>query len=269
MTVVGITMVRDEEDVIASTIMHMQGQVDALIVADNGSTDGTRRILDAFASDTVIVLDDPVVGYYQSEKMTALARQAEAWFGAEWIVPFDADEIWMHVGHWPLRDVLPGLKHDIVHVPLFDHVATGELTDCDPISRMTWRRQQAAGLPKTCFRWKPDLTIGMGNHDVRIGDDILEGTTIPGLMIHHFPYRSVKQVISKIRNGAEAYAATDLADIYGSHWRGWGKILEAEGEPAIEALFRKWHWRETPDIGVFIDRESQPPLVFDPVRIRQ
>ena len=153
--VVGVVMVRDEADIIAPTIKHMQTQVDAIIVADNGSVDGTRRILDAMASDSLLVVDDPVVGYYQS---------------AKWVIPFDADEIWLHVGGWPLRDVLPGLKHDVIHVPLFDHVATGPLTECDPIARMGWRRPKAAPLPKVCYRYDPELTIGMGNHDVRVGE---------------------------------------------------------------------------------------------------
>ena len=265
--VVGVVMVRDEADIIASTIKHMQTQVDAIIVADNGSVDGTRRILDAMASDSLLVVDDPVVGYYQSAKMTALARQAHEWFGAEWVIPFDADEIWLHVGGWPLRDVLPGLKHDVIHVPLFDHVATGPLTECDPIARMGWRRPKAAPLPKVCYRYDPELTIGMGNHDVRVGEVRSEGTTIPGLMIHHFPYRSPEQVVRKIRNGAQAYAATDLREDYGDHWRGWGKILDREGEPAIEELFRKWHWREVPDRPHRIGDEHQPALVFDPVRL--
>ena len=46
MTVVAVTMVRDEEDVIRSTVAHMLDEVDAVIVADNLSTDRTREILD-------------------------------------------------------------------------------------------------------------------------------------------------------------------------------------------------------------------------------
>ncbi|WP_373067548.1 glycosyltransferase family 2 protein [Gemmatimonas sp.] len=269
MAVVGVSMVRDEADIIPAVIKHMWSQVDALLIADNGSIDGTREMLEAMMGSSTIpfvVVDDSEVGYYQSRKMTGLAAIARDLFEAEWIVPFDADEIWTHVGGWPLKDVLPGLKHDIIHVPLFDHVATGAL-DSEPIGRMGWRRPQAAPLPKTCFRWKPELTIGMGNHDVRIEEEIRQGTTIPGLMIHHFPYRSTRQVITKIRNGAQAYAATDLPDVYGGHWRGWGSILEAEGEPAIEKLFRKWHWREFPERKLTIDGESQPALVFDPVKL--
>ena len=41
----GVSMVRDEADVIEGTLRHMADEVDELIVADNGSVDGTTDIL--------------------------------------------------------------------------------------------------------------------------------------------------------------------------------------------------------------------------------
>lgn len=97
MTTVAVCMARDEADVIGSTVAHMLAQVDAVIVADNLSTDRTREILDEMASahpGRLVVVEDPDPAYRQSEKMTALALRARLDFGAEWIVPFDADEVW-------------------------------------------------------------------------------------------------------------------------------------------------------------------------------
>jgi hypothetical protein len=42
MTVVAVSMVRDEEDIVGATVAHMRSQVDHVIVADNLSTDRTR-----------------------------------------------------------------------------------------------------------------------------------------------------------------------------------------------------------------------------------
>ena len=95
-------MVKDEADIVAATVAHMCGQVDAVIVADNNSTDGTRDILDGLP---VTVVDDPDPAYYQSRKMTALAGRARVEFDATWVIPFDADE-WWYSPHGRIADVL-------------------------------------------------------------------------------------------------------------------------------------------------------------------
>src|ERR1035438_2201973 len=104
MTTFGIAMVKDECDVIEGTIRHLADEgMAGIVIADNGSTDGTREILDELAHDESLpcplhVFDDPEIGYYQSRKVSALAEVAGG-FGADWIVPFDADERWIaHIG---------------------------------------------------------------------------------------------------------------------------------------------------------------------------
>ena len=96
MTVVGIAMVRDEDDVIETVLRHMATQVDYLMVANNRSVDGTEETILALIDEglPIALTQDDEVGYMQSEKMTGLAHHANDWIGADWIVPFDADEIW-------------------------------------------------------------------------------------------------------------------------------------------------------------------------------
>lgn len=255
-------MVRDEADIIGTVIGHMQGEVDYLIVADNGSTDGTREILEAAG---VEVVDDPEIGYYQSEKMTALSCRAMR-RGAEWIIPFDADEVWA-AGKGRIADVLrslPGEAH-IAEATLIDHVATGiDPEGGSPIESMPWRRTTQAPLRKVAVRARAGLIIHQGNHSASF-EDVTHPLTVTGeLEIRHFPYRSEQQFIRKARNGAEAYAATDLPEEAGAHWRGYGRILNEQGEDACAAIFRKWFYREDPRVEIDIEGEIQPPLIFDP-----
>jgi hypothetical protein len=270
-TVAAIAMVKDECDIITRTVMNMSFHVDAMIVADNGSTDGTRDLLDALADVVrvpMFVLDDPQVGYEQSRKMTAMAHLAHTKYGASWIVPFDADEFWKSDND-RIADVLSSVHPSQQHAEaaLFDYVATG--TDKagihDPIARIQWRRRNSAPLPKVACRWHEDMIIEMGNHGVSYRGYVPD-PVLPQFTIGHFPYRSPQQVITKIRNGAKAYAATNLPDYYGAHWRGWGRILDEQGEEAIIDLFHKWHYRKDPTAFVDIDGERQPPLVKDPIK---
>lgn len=262
-----ITMVKDEADIIERVVRHMADEVDAVIVADNMSTDGTRDILDSLASQLdVTVVDDPEVGYHQSAKMTELARQARLHHGADWIVPFDADE-WWYSPFGRIGDILEGLADQWLVMPatLYDHVATAEddRSVTDPVARLGWRRENAGAMPKVACRWRRDLVIEMGNHSASYHG----GATIcdAQLVVRHFPYRSVEQLVRKVRNGAAAYAATDLGAEFGPHWRQWGQILDQSGPEAIADLFHTWYWREDPSVQLDIHGEIQAALIFDPV----
>lgn len=255
-------MVRDEADIIGTVVAHMQSQVDHVIVADNGSTDGTREILEGLG---VEIIDDPEIGYYQSRKMSALAQRAiEA--GADWIVPFDADEVWSAKGG-TISEAL-ALMPDEAHMAeaaLFDHVATGADPEADnPVSSMPWRRTAQAPLRKVAVRALPGVVIEQGNHGAKF-PGVSHPLAVSGwLEVRHFPYRSARQFIRKAKNGAEAYAATDLPESAGGHWRGYGRILAEQGEAACASVFIKWFFRDDPTQPIEIEGERQPPLIYDP-----
>ena len=246
--VVSISMCKDEADVVEDCLRRMATQVDHLIVADNGSTDGTREILGELVGDLPLtVLDDPEVGYWQSRKMSALARQAAA-LGAEWVIAHDADEVW-YSPFGRVGDVLAEQDGaSIATAELYDHVPTAaDPDDGAPADRIGWRRREKAPLPKVACNPHPAVTIHQGNH----GADY--GATIDGLLVvRHFPYRSPAQMISKARNGAAAYAATDLPEHVGQHWRDYGRLTDDQ----IGDVFRNYFWSASP--------ETDPSLIYDP-----
>ncbi len=245
---VAITMCKDEVDVIEGSITRMLSQVDTVIVADNGSTDGTREILEGLPIELV---DDPEVGYYQSQKMSALAAKA-AEQGADFVIPFDADEVWLSP-HGRIGDVLARCEEVAAPAPIFNYVAAADDDPAlPPLERIRWRRREALGLPKVACRAALPVTIEQGNHGAHYPSGVAHGL----LEVHHFPYRSEDQFLSKVRNGAAAYKATDLPEGTGAHWRQYGQLLDREGPEAVKAWFRE-HF-------VSDDPENDPDLILSP-----
>jgi hypothetical protein len=97
------------------------------------------------------------------------------------------------------------------------------------------------------------VTIDAGNHGAHYPD----GIAIDLLEVRHFPYRSPEQFVRKARNGAAAYAQTDLPFSTGQHWREYGRLIEEGGDEAGEAWFREHFWVYNP--------QQDPSLVYDPV----
>ncbi len=224
--IVGIAMVRDEQDVIGDTIdHHLAHGVDRLIIADNLSEDDTRGILEKYPEVQVVEDDDPA--YQQAEKMTRLAYMASEQ-GAEWVLPFDADELF-YTDHGSLAAFFAAQTADIIEATVWDHIATDDdPPGCHPFTRIRHRRQTPQRMPKIAFRAHPDAELHMGNHDVN-----RPGERAAGLYARHFQYRSFEQMVHKLRVGREAYECSNLHPTYGAHWRDGGAQSDAE-------LFRRW-----------------------------
>jgi len=251
-------MVRDEADIIAATLHHMVAEgVDGIVIADNRSTDGTRALIEGVADRVpvpVVLVDDPEIGYYQSRKMTALARRA-ADLGASWIVPFDADEIWYADSDKNLADVLRSQDPAVttVSATLLNHYETAfDADEGVPFRAMVYRKREPGALPKVAFRWHDDAVIGQGNHSVDVPGDV--STSTAGVALRHFAYRGADHFVRKARNGYEAYLATDLGPNVGAHWRQYGETLERSGEEALRAHYAAWFRFDYPaDAGMVWD----------------
>ena len=257
-------MCKDEADIIETTLRNMLTHVDWVIVADNMSTDSTPLILDRIQADNdrLIVFPDENPAYYQSDKMTALAHKAREELGADWVVPFDADEIWYSSFAPTLKERLDvlGPQWQVVQADLYDHVSTGadNMNEPNPVERIRWRIVEPLPLPKVACRWRKDLVIDAGNHRALYDSS---GATISHdrFVVRHFPYRSTDQFVRKVRNGAAAYKLTDLDYTVGNHWRGYGQILEAHGEEAlITEVYARYFYEADPL------RPNNRPLIEDP-----
>lgn len=235
----GIAMVRDEADVIGTTIDHLLAQgVDRVLVVDNGSVDGTRELLRSRAGHRLLVGDDPVVPYFQAEKMTWLAHRA--WrAGADWIVPFDADE-WWFAERGSLAEHLRATADSVLYADL--HHMVPVQADPSELSTAEFVLDATPGFPgKVAFRAHPLARLDRGNHAVaRVG------STARSLRIAHAVYRGPAQVMRKVRQGTAAASLTgdDIAGLT-PHWarasvhddaeieRMWSTISQGMPEPRL------------------------------------
>ena len=245
--ITAVMMVKDEADIIEGTIRHLLGEVDHVIVADNGSTDGTLDILYWLPME---VVEDREQAYYQSEKMTALAQMA-ADQGAEWIVPVRRRRTLVcgrpaSERSWSISRPAGTLSK----VTLWNHFPSGIDPPGDPFQSIVWRQKEPAGMGKVAFRWEEGAVIHQGNHDVTLGE---KNYGLP-VSLRHFPYRSAEQFVRKARNGAAAYKASDLPESWGAHWRSYGEILERHGPEALEEVFYTYfHFMSPIDNGMVHD----------------
>jgi hypothetical protein len=187
--VIGISLVRNEADVIGVTIAHhLALGLDGIVVADNGSTDGTDEVLRRISKgESRLRWRRDESPFDQAVLTTRLAREAYD-LGADWVVPFDADEFWW-AGGKDLKTILARTDASVLSVELVTfvqarrHVRSTTLALAD----ITWRpanqlepdrdtrdlieaRQLAclemAALRKLVFRANPKLEVGRGNHKI-------------------------------------------------------------------------------------------------------
>ncbi len=206
----GIAMVKNEADVIEAFVRHNLGFVDAFAIVDNDSVDGTREILVQLQQEglPIILFDDPVVGHFQAEIVTAVYRKVVPPFKPRFVFLLDADEFIVASSreelYVQLRAMRPGTLARYrwrTYIP----APTGPEGDTsDPLRSITHRK--VVERPKRPF-WKPiivtkpkidmKLKIQQGNHDVKYAGMPLRRVKLRDVAIAHFPVRSVDQITSK------------------------------------------------------------------------
>lgn len=260
MSTCAVVLVKDELDVVEPLVRHLLANVDEVEVSDNLSTDGTYdRLLElASRDDRLVVRTNEERGYYQAEVTTARALAALE-RGHEWVVPCDADELWFASDGRRIADYLAGFAPDVgrVRALLYNHLPTAldPEDEPNPFRRIGWRQRQhqEARFGKVAARLRPDLRIEQGNHAISTEGVCVE---VGGLEVRHFSWRSAEQYERKIANGFAAYAASDLPESMGAHWRMHGDPAAPDFGERVRAHFYQWFWSPDP--------EANPELVYAP-----
>ncbi len=256
MKLLGAAMLRNEADVVESFVRHNLSLLDALVVVDHGSSDGTSEILDALVAEglPLEVERDASVGYLQSEIMTRTVRRALTQHGADFVFALDGDEFLKAPRRELLDDVLATLPEGLhaamqwqTYVPEFDDPTAPRSSVLARAKRRL--AQERHGLHKVivgrAFIEMPDAVIAVGNHVVlpsaghSTAQQPVKHARISAevVALAHLPVRNARQLTNKIIIGwlAHCVARRSNADL-AFHWRELYQELADGAAPSVERL---------------------------------
>lgn len=220
MNALAIAMVKNEADIIEASVRHNLHYVDLYVVIDNASTDGTREILEALRAEglPLLIVDDPVFGHFQAEKVTETYRRVVPVFQPELVYLLDADEFIRASGRAALEQALAALPAGHVGLlPWVTHLPDPSVPEAqarqDPLGHAPMRRRREEPVyHKAVIRRRPAddarLRVEQGNHGVTWADGGRPpAMRLDGAAIAHLPVRSVGQLTAKVVNGWMACVA--------------------------------------------------------------
>jgi glycosyl transferase family 2 len=281
MRVAGVSLMRDEEDIVALNLLfHLSLGIDEILVIDNGSSDSTLSILRRLAKRTGKVRWSIDSGTYrQHELTTGLAREA-ARRGADWIMVIDADEFWQPSK--PLKQILVETAASVLMVPIVNFIQrrAQRTRSPDQLLHMTRRVESPVGPvadtrhlvesrsiafvemeypPKCITRASDSMDIHPGNHKIT-GVEGSEETT-NAVRCLHAPLRSFEVLRGKVEQGRRVEEARVFPPTGGWHVKRWRRLAQ-EGELDAE-------WNANSYEGNALDVFGQPHALAVDERLRE
>jgi hypothetical protein len=208
MRLAGISIVRDEADIIEPWARHNCHFLDKLYIVDNGSTDSTRQIIQDLIAEglPIEMVDHGQHGaFYQGQRTTRLMRHAAADGDWDFIVPLDGDECICATDRGTLEAELADFP--AAFLPSFREIRY-KLSDLDdpaivnPLERIR-HVQDKAPAPFKCIvpralALNPDAALSDGNHRVRVAGVEVPRQLLENAALAHFALRSQSQIIAKL-----------------------------------------------------------------------
>ena len=186
MAVHAVATVFNEETIIDRVLSHLYGEgVEHVWIAD-ASTDTTRDYYRQYRN-RLTVIDDMDPYHFQPKWINRLARFAAS-EGADWVIPFDADEFWYSLDGQTIGERLGSLDAAAVTVPVWQH--------------FDWehRNPDPQGMGKVAFRPTARTWVANGNHSVSGVDGPVVGDV---LGIREFQFASLDHLHRKSQERVE------------------------------------------------------------------
>jgi hypothetical protein len=239
----GVSIVRDEADIVEAFVRTNLVLLDAMHIAVHRSIDGTREILAALAREglPLTLYEIPEEAFNQELRTTWLARQVFASSDADFVFPLDGDEF-VRAAHRQaletqlaaLPDGMAGAIQWLTYVPTAaDPAVEHPLMRIEHRVRMSPLTELNLDYCKAILgRWfatREDARLVAGNHAVIVGNEVA-AAPLGEVALAHYPVRSLEQLA---RKGAIGWlsqlgkqAQTESTGIY-THWRALFERLKA------------------------------------------
>jgi FkbM family methyltransferase len=249
MRLVGISVVKNESDIIESFVRFNLSFLDELWVADNESTDSTQHILHRL-SDEFSMLNLRHIEYFdhrQELTVCALLREACATSKFDFAFLLDADEFIKCEGRAALElalgEVRPGHSGALEWVTYLP-TQNDDWLESDVLRRIRHRRAfEPKSWQKTVIPFaignSPYVHISPGSHHVLVNNEPIPQQVLFGAALAHFPIRSPEQMASKVLLGEWALSLKSWrAPTEGYHWRELADTIATNGLLSREQLVK-------------------------------
>ncbi len=236
MKIVGISMIRNDADIVEPFVRHTLRLLDHLFVIVHCPEDGSGEILTALHSEglpmTLVFYGEPA--FLQGEGLTWLAREAQGALHPDFIFPLDADEFVVPADRDVIESALSELPAGVpaarIRLRTFVPTTDDPTDEPNPVRRIRYRAPDEPKVHKVvlsaAFAADPTLVLDHGNHGLlRIGALArqLQVPPLRQLALAHYPVRSAAQVTNKTIVGYLAHLAAGRPNVeeqrLATHWR--------------------------------------------------
>lgn len=274
-----VATVKNEKDIIESFCRYTLQICDGLLIRDDNSADNTKEIINQLIKEglQIVLCEKPASGgsefsQYQSVLNTFI-RQAFEEYGADWVLPLDADEFPFCPDFSNPRDELEKLDESVEY-RLYTRTYILEKPVTQNTVFLPYQFQTFLRYPKEKQMTKTLLSrklyleynaqLPAGHHHLVYNCETLPEIVFwDRLFVAHFPFRSAGQMLAKVILGELNYKASFDRKNQGLHWNLMYNSIK-ESQAVDDGLIRRFSLMYS---GIFeTGADSQEPVLTEPFR---